>query len=268
MLNRYQESTCRDTLLGGGHSIICTQPEYFWSHTVYYCDPDAMILYIEHGWGKGAHQILLKFNDDRYRYDSYELPPEPMDFPNRDDFPDDKKYQNAIKKYDTYWKRWDDKHTRAVYGDIFAMLRAFDKQEMKLEKDPWFKKIQRSKYMKLSDIDKEVGYFLKAINESSNLSVNRYTEDIPSFIKAKEGRISVMMIGVDPKNNTYKPDLFIIDKDYDGKEDKYVFNCTLYGIKRVVTNKGELKSFIQEVSERLDESSLFYKYADTLFDLC
>lgn len=96
---------------------ISTQSDYFYEQFVYNIDEAAKIIYVEHGWGSGAQQLLLDFGNSKYHYDTYEMPED---------------YYNGNPAFgDDYdWEEWVEAHeVDETSNEFFTILRCFDLME-------------------------------------------------------------------------------------------------------------------------------------------
>lgn len=130
-VNRYYDDTCCNSLIPYS-TLISHQSDYFWEQFIYLIDEDEKIIYLEHGWGWGAHQILLKFNENSYHYDFYELPSYGLDehqCPEESDYDTKEQYKKAEHEYFSFWENWNEQHTVDINTDIFTVLKQFDQNE-------------------------------------------------------------------------------------------------------------------------------------------
>ena len=129
-VNRYYDDTCCNSLISYS-TLVSHQSDYFLERFIYFIDKDEKIIYLEHGWSRGAHQILLKFNENSYHYDFYELPYglDEHQYPEESDYDTEVQYKKAEHEYFSFWENWNKQHTIDTNADIFTVLKQFDQNE-------------------------------------------------------------------------------------------------------------------------------------------
>lgn len=132
---------CRSSL-SHYSSPISTQSDFFYEQFVYAVDEDKKIIYMERGWQKGAHQLLLDFVHNDFRYDTYQMP--------EDFYLGNPAYRNR----DDWWEDWVNKNEKIIEDDIFACLEAFDKTEARKMLGSQVFNIDRTQF-EIKDISKD-----------------------------------------------------------------------------------------------------------------
>ena len=265
LVQGYYNDTC-DNSLRSYSSMVSTQSDFFWDRSIYFIDEDEKIIYLEHGWGDGAHQILLKFNENLYHYDLCELPHDRLDnhlYPQKSKYNTQAQYEKAINEYLLFWERWHEQHTIDINTDVFTVLKQFDEKEDEQSRRTFFSNITKDKFTQESDIDKVVKDFIYRINDSSKIRTD--IKDENDFFN-NGGSINI--IGIDTKVK-----LFTIEKIEKDGNDKYKFivditndNGELFCIKTFIETKEHLNQQIEQTIEALRQYPQFSKYADDLED--
>ena len=112
---RYEETSCES--LASYSTRISTQSDHFYEQFVYNIDEEAKIIYMERGWASGAQQLLLDFGNNKYHYDTYEMPED---------------YYNGNPAFDENydWETWVEEHeVDKTSNEFFTILRCFDLME-------------------------------------------------------------------------------------------------------------------------------------------
>lgn len=260
LVQGYYGDTCYNSL-ASYNSMVSTQSDYFWPHFIYFIDEDEKIIYLEHGWEEGAHQILLKFNENLYHYDFYELPYdfEEHQYPQESDYNTKTQYEKAESKYWSFWDNWNEQHTININTDIFTVLKEFYYNEN--DYGDLFSNITKDKFTQESDIDKVIKDFIYRINDSSKMQTD--IKDENDFFN-NGGSINI--IGIDTKIK-----LITIEKIEKNGNDKYKFivditndNDESFCIKTFIETKEQLNQQIEQTVEALKQYPQFSKYADDL----
>lgn len=261
LVQGYYNDTCFNSLRSYS-SMVSTQGDYFCERSIYFIDEDEKIIYLEHGWCDGAHQILLKFNENLYHYDFFELPSDRLDrqYPEKSDYNTKAQYEKAEREYWLFWENWNEKHIIDINTDIFTVLRQFDEKEDEQSRRTFFSNITKDKFTQESDIDKVVKDFIYRINDSSKVQTD--IKDEKDFFISD----SINIIGIDTKVK-----LITIERIEKDGNDKYKFivditndNDESFCIKTFIETKEQLNQQIEQTIEALRQYPQFSKYVDDL----
>ena len=254
LVQGYYNDTCFNSLRLYS-SMVSTQSDYFWERSIYFIDENEKIIYLEHGWGHGAHQILLKFNENLYHYDFYELPYDRLDhpYPQNSNYNTKVQYEKAVNDYWSFWHNWNEKHIIDINADIFTVLKQFDEKEDEQSRRTFFSNITKDKFTQESDIDKVIKDFIYRINDSSKIRTDINDEN--DFFNYGG---SINIIGIDTKVK-----LITIEKIEKDGNDKYKFivditndNGESFCIKTFIETKEHLNQQIEQTIEALRQSTI------------
>lgn len=263
-VSTYCKETCCDSLRNY-NCLISTQSDYFYEKFIYFVDEKEQLIYVEHGWGSGAHQILLNFKINKFRYDTYEYPDDPEEYPDSDDFDSEEEYEAAEEAYLDFWEEWNDEHDIEFSGNIFKVLAEFDKLEEESFNGALFTSIISGNFNMRTEVDNVTKDFIFKINETAKLATTDNDEQsIEAFITGEKGSINIYTVDTKVK-------LITIEKIVQDGQEKYKFIVDItndegesFSVKSFIESKDQLNTLIKNTVDALNNYHQFSKYADDL----